>query len=446
MANLVVVGLQWGDEGKGKIVDLLCPAFDAVVRYQGGHNAGHTVRFRDRHFALRLIPSGILHPGQPCVMGNGMVVAPDAFFEELDQLHAAGVETRGRLFVSNRAQALLPLHAELDRAREAALGEGKVGTTGRGIGPAYEMKTARTGVRLSELGSPRLEERLGALMARVGAELAALGLRPTHTAAELVTLARAWAERLAPYLADTEHLLHGWLDAGKALLFEGAQGSLLDVDHGTYPFVTSSNPTAGGAATGTGVPPAALDGVLGIVKAYTTRVGGGPFPGELTDATGEHLRQRGNEFGTVTGRPRRCGWFDAVAVRYAVRLNGARALALTKLDVLDTYERIPVCVGYRHGNRVITEFPSCLETLEEAEPVYETLPGWRQETVGILEYDALPRAARDYVAFLERRVGAEVALVSTGPRREETIVRSHSQLARWLGERTAAVRAQLGAR
>ncbi|KAB2962504.1 MAG: adenylosuccinate synthase, partial [Thermoanaerobaculia bacterium] len=269
---------------------------------------------------------------------------------------------------------------------------------------------------------------------------------PAHSAAQVAALARGWAERLAPYLADTEHLLHGWLEAGKALLFEGAQGSLLDVDHGTYPFVTSSSPTAGGACTGTGVPPSALDGVLGIVKAYTTRVGGGPFPGELTDAVGEHLRGRGNEYGTVTGRPRRCGWFDAVAVRYAVRLNGARALALTKLDVLDTYEEIPVCVGYRHGGRVITEFPSRLETLEEAEPVYETLPGWRRETVGTLDFHALPQAARDYVAFLERQVGAEVALVSTGPRREETIVRADTPLAGWLGDRYASVRAQLAQR
>jgi adenylosuccinate synthase len=308
------------------------------------------------------------------------------------------------------------------------------------------MKIARTGVRLSELGSPRLEERLRAQLARVEAELTGLGIRPTHSAGELAALARGWAARLAPYLADTEHLLHGWLEAGRSLLFEGAQGSLLDVDHGTYPFVTSSNPSAGGASTGTGVPPSALDGVLGIVKAYTTRVGGGPFPGELTDAVGEHLRRRGNEFGTVTGRPRRCGWFDAVAVRYAVRLNGARALALTKLDVLDTYGEIPVCVGYRHGGRVLTEFPSCLETLEEAEPVYEVLPGWRQETVGVLEHEALPSAARDYVAFLERQVGAQVSLVSTGPRREETVVRRDTPLAAWLGGRLASVLGQLSAR
>lgn len=444
MANVVVVGMQWGDEGKGKIVDLLCPGFDAVVRYQGGHNAGHTVRFGDRHFALRLIPSGILHAGTECVMGNGMVVAPDAFFEELDQLHAAGVETAGRLRVSNRAHALLPLLAELDRARERAAGSAKVGTTGRGIGPAYEMKVSRFGIRLAELSSPRLEERLRALLVRLEPELAALGAGPIDGGpARVADLCRAWAERLEPYLADTEHLLHGWLAAGKSLLFEGAQGSLLDVDLGTYPFVTSSSPTAGGAATGTGVPPTALDGVLGIVKAYTTRVGGGPFPGELDDAAGEFLRKRGNEFGTVTGRPRRCGWFDAVAVRYAVRLNGATQLALTKLDVLDGFDEIPVCVGYRHRGEVVRDFPSCLETLEEAEPVYKTVKGWRKETVGVLDEADLPREARDYVELLEQEVGARVAIVSTGPRREETIVRAGA-LDAWLGERLAAVLAARG--
>jgi adenylosuccinate synthase len=304
------------------------------------------------------------------------------------------------------------------------------------------MKVARFGVRLSELGSSRLEERLRAQLARVEAELGALGGDPVGHPSRLADLCRDWHDRLSPFLADTEHLLHGWLAAGKALLFEGAQGSLLDVDHGTYPYVTSSSPTAGGACTGTGVPPTALDGVLGIVKAYTTRVGGGPFPGELLDAQGESLRRRGNEFGTVTGRPRRCGWFDAVAVRYAVRLNGARAVALTKLDVLDSLAEIPVCVGYRHAGRVLDEFPSCLDTLEEAEPVYETRPGWQSDTAGILDHDRLPAAARDYVRFLEERIGAEVALVSTGPRREETIVRTAGALGDWLGARLDAVLAQ----
>ncbi len=445
MANIVVVGLQWGDEGKGKIVDLLCPAFDAVVRYQGGHNAGHTVKFGERHFALRLIPSGILHPGLPCVMGNGMVVAPDAFLEELEQLHEAGVETEGRLFVSNRAQALLPTHVALDQAREAAAGKSKVGTTGRGIGPAYELKTARYGIRLSELASPELKDRLRRQMVRIEAELLAHGQEGLGGPGRLADQCRSWAERLAPFLADTEHLLHRWVQEGKSIFFEGAQGSLLDVDHGTYPFVTSSNPTAGGACTGTGVPPTALDGVLGIVKAYTTRVGGGPFPGELLDEAGERLRKRGNEFGTVTGRPRRCGWFDAVAVRYAVRLNGTRLVALTKLDVLDTLDEVPVCVGYRYRGDDLAEFPSCLETLAGVEPIYETRPGWNQDTSGIVDFEKLPGAARDYVAFLERQIGAEVAIVSTGPRREETVVRRSATLDAWLGDRLEVVMAGRGA-
>ena len=449
MANVVVVGMQWGDEGKGKIVDLLCPAFDAVVRYQGGHNAGHTVKFGDRHFALRLIPSGILHSDMQCVMGNGMVVSPEAFFEELEQLHAAGVDTRGRLFLSNRAQALLPHHAILDQAREQALGEGKVGTTGRGIGPAYEMKVARTGVRLGELAAGGVADRLRSQLARIEPELRSLGAlggevslaRPQRVEDDC----RGWAKRLEPYLCDTEHLLHRWLGEGKSLLFEGAQGSLLDVDHGTYPFVTSSSPTAGGASTGTGVPPTAFDGVLGIVKAYTTRVGGGPFPGELLDDQGEYLRKRGNEFGTVTGRPRRCGWFDTVAVRYAQRLNGAKLVALTKLDVLDELAEIPVCVGYRIQGAVTRELPSRLDHLERAEPVYKTLPGWRTNTVGILEYGKLPQAARDYIAFLEGEIGAEAALISTGPRREETILQSSPLLERWTSGRLARVLEQRGA-
>ena len=446
MANVVVVGMQWGDEGKGKIVDLLCPAFDAVVRYQGGHNAGHTVKFGDRHFALRLIPSGILHSGMRCVMGNGMVVSPEAFFEELEQLHAAGVETRGRLFLSNRAQALLPHHAVLDQAREQALGEGKVGTTGRGIGPAYEMKAARTGVRLGELAAVGIADRLRLQLARIEPELNALGGGVTLARPQRVEDdCRGWAKRLEPFLCDTEHLLHRWLDEGQSLLFEGAQGSLLDIDHGTYPFVTSSSPTAGGAATGTGVAPTAFDGVLGIVKAYTTRVGGGPFPGELLDEQGEYLRKRGNEFGTVTGRPRRCGWFDTVAVRYAQRLNGAKLVALTKLDVLDELAEIPVCVGYRIQGKLTRDLPSRLDHLERAEPVYKTLPGWRKNTVGILDYAELPQAARDYIAFLEEEIGAQAALVSTGPRREETILKPCELLESWTGGRLAKVLEQRGA-
>jgi adenylosuccinate synthase len=423
-------------------VDLLCPAFDAVVRYQGGHNAGHTVKFGDRHFALRLVPSGILHPGKRCVMGNGMVVSPEALFEELDQLHAAGVETKARLFISNRAQALLPVHAALDQARERSLGGGKIGTTSRGIGPAYELKAARYGIRLGELGASGVDARLRIQLARLAPELAALGAEAPALPTRVEDECRMWARKLEPYLADTEHLLHQWLDDEESLLFEGAQGALLDVDHGTYPYVTSSNPTAGGASTGTGVPPTAIDGVLGIVKAYTTRVGGGPFPGELTDEKGEFLRKRGNEFGTVTGRPRRCGWFDAVAVRYARRLNGAKLLALTKLDVLDELAEIPVCVAYKVDGATTRELPSRHDRLERAEPVFEVLPGWRKPTVGVLDESDLPREAREYVDFLEREVGAEIGLISTGPRREETILRDNPLLAGWTGGRLPQVIAE----
>jgi adenylosuccinate synthase len=423
MANVVVVGLQWGDEGKGKIVDLLCPAFDAVVRYQGGNNAGHTVKFGNRHFALRLIPSGILQPELPCVLGNGMVVSPEAFFEEIGQLREAGVETEGRLFVSNRAQAVLPQLVELDRAREEAAGAGKVGTTGRGIGPTYEMKAARLGLRLSELGSPRLEERLRAQLVRVESELVALGAGRVGQPGPIADRCREWAERLAPYLADTEHLLHGWLDEGRSLLFEGAQGSLLDVDHGTYPFVTSSNPTAGGAATGTGVLPTSIEGVLGIVKAYTTRVGGGPFPGELTDERGEHLRKRGNEFGTVTGRPRRCGWFDAVAVRFAVRANGIDALALVKLDVLRGFPRLRICTAYDLPSGRTQRFPASATDVMAARPVYRELPGFDGDVSAARRFDDLPAPARDFVLAIEAEVGVPIELVSVGPSREQVIRR-----------------------
>lgn len=444
MPNLVVVGLQWGDEGKGKVVDLLCPAFDAVVRYQGGHNAGHTVKFGERHFSLQLIPSGICHPGVQCVLGNGMVVAPDALFVELAKLHDAGVETAGRLHVSNRAHTILPSHARLDQARERQAGGGKIGTTARGIGPAYETKVSRAGIRLGELADPDLEARLRSQLARVDVELQSLGDEPSVGPNRLADLCREWAARLAPLLCDTSSLLLGWIEEGKSLLFEGAQGALLDVDHGTYPFVTSSSATSGGAATGSGVPPTALDGVLGVVKAYTTRVGGGPFVGELQGEEGEFLRSRGNEYGTVTGRPRRCGWFDAVAARYSRRINGAAAVALTKLDVLDHFDQIPICVGYRHRGVVLREFPASLRVQEEAVPVYRVVRGWQQETVGLREWSALPVAARDYVSILEEELGCPVALVSTGPRREETVLRDDPALDRLIGAGRAAVVAARG--
>jgi len=439
MANVIIIGMQWGDEGKGKIVDLLCPAFDAVVRYQGGHNAGHTVRFGDRHFSLQLIPSGILHSDLLCVLGNGMVIAPDALLSELGRLYEAGVRFDGRLFLSNRAHVLLPCHAELDQARETARGKERIGTTSRGIGPAYESKASRCGLRLCDLYAPDLEDRLRVLLHRIDVELTSLGGTPLAQPAAVADQCRAWAERLKPSLADTEQLLNGWIAEGKSLLFEGAQGTLLDLDHGTYPYVTSSNSTAGGAATGTGVPPTRIDGVIGVLKAYTTRVGGGPMVSELEGKVGEFLRQRGNEFGTVTGRPRRCGWFDTVVARYARMINGVDTIALTKLDVLDQFEEIPVCTGYRLHGESVRYLPPERRALEGAEPVLHTMKGWKKDTVGILDPADLPPAARDYIDFIEQEVGAPVSLVSTGPRREETMVREDPHLARLTSGRLGRV-------
>jgi adenylosuccinate synthase len=427
MNSVVVLGMQWGDEGKGKIVDLMTPAFDAVVRYQGGHNAGHTVRFGDRHFALHLIPSGILRPDTQCVLGNGMVVHPRAFLEEIDQLESLGVSTRGRLFVSDRAQLLLDLHVAVDIARENALGDFKIGTTSRGIGPAYEAKVARSGLRLGDLWSADFDGLLKDRMARQIRDLgAALDLETVY--GETRDRLEEWNPRLEPYVTGTTSLLNDWLDAGRRLLFESAQGTLLDVDHGTYPYVTSSNSTAAYAATGSGVPPTAIQGVVGVLKAYTTRVGAGPFPTELLDETGERIRKRGNEYGTTTGRPRRCGWLDLPGARYARRINGVSAIALTKLDVLDSLDEIPVCVGYRVDGELLHDFPGDIEVLARVKPEIEVVPGWRRQTAGLVEYSDLPAAARDYVELIEAAVGAPVAIISTGPRREETIVRSNASL------------------
>jgi adenylosuccinate synthase len=451
MANLIVVGMQWGDEGKGKIVDLLCPAFDVVARYQGGHNAGHTVKFGDRHFSLHLIPSGILHPGALCVLGNGMVIDPEAFLAELGRLEGMGVRSHGRLFVSDRAHLILPSLAELDRAREAGSGARKIGTTGRGIGLAYEAKAGRVGLRVADLYDDRIEDRLRAQIERLRPELEALAGSEKREQPSLPSLdelgvrCRGWAEKFAPFVRDTASLLEGWRKEGKSVLCEGAQGALLDLDHGTYPFVTSSNSIAGGACTGLGVPPTFIDGALGVLKAYTTRVGGGPFPTELNDATGEFLRQRGNEFGTTTGRPRRCGWMDLVAARYARLLNGIDVIALTKLDVLDTQEEIQICTGYRHRGKVLTDFPARLDVVENCEPVYRTVKGWNSPTIGVLEFEDLPVEARDYVRLLEDEIGARISLVSTGPRREETIVNEDPLLAELTSGRLAAVLQERGA-
>jgi adenylosuccinate synthase len=450
MANVIILGMQWGDEGKGKIVDLLCPAFDGVVRYQGGHNAGHTVRFGDRHFSLHLIPSGILHPGMLCVLGNGMVVAPDAFLQELGRLSEAGVDSADRLFISNRAHVLLPCHALLDQAREAARGAGKIGTTSRGIGPAYEGKISRCGLRMCDLFAPDLDERLEAQVEKIQQELSALGAEACPPAGDVAAQCRAWGEHLRPRLRDTEQLLNGWIAAGKSLLFEGAQGALLDVDHGTYPFVTSSNSTAGGACTGSGVPPTRIDGAIGVLKAYTTRVGGGPFPSELHGEVAEFLRKRGNEYGTTTGRPRRCGWLDTVVARYGHLLNGVDAIALTKLDVLDDFDEIPVCTGYRlkggAEGRVLRDLPPDLASLEGAEPVLRTMKGWKTSTVGIVDEAGLPPAARDYIDLIEQEIGAPCSLISTGPRREETLLGDDDTLRRLTAGRLDHVMEQRSSR
>ena len=433
--NLAVLGAQWGDEGKGKIVDLLSPAFAVVARSQGGHNAGHTVIVDGDEFILHLIPSGILHPGVTCVIGNGVVIDPVALFAEIDQLRTRGVDTTDRLLVSSRAHVILPYHRDIEAASEARLGAQRIGTTSRGIGPSYEHKAGRCGVRIGDLADRRPRGRLAGLIEANVAErnLAiaepVLDWRPVWEAAIGV-----W-ERLGPLVADTSRYLHDALEAGRPVLFEGAQGTMLDIDHGTYPYVTSSNATIGGVCTGLGVGPRAIDGVLGIVKAYTTRVGGGPFPTELDEPQAERVREWGREYGASTGRPRRCGWFDAVGVRYAVRLNGITALAMTKLDVLDNLDELRICTGYRCGDRVLTDPPATVGELASCEPVYETMPGWAGSgrTAGAMDERALPAAARAYLARLETLSGAPIAIISTGSDRADTIVRRDSPVGRLVG-------------
>ena len=421
--NLCVLGAQWGDEGKGKIVDLLTPEFSIVARYQGGHNAGHTVYANGRKFVLHLIPSGILHDGVICIIGNGVVVDPLALFAELDELAGMGIDVTGRLLVSDKAHLILPYHREIELLAEARRGEQKIGTTSRGIGPAYEDKIARRGIRVGDLAD---ESGNGGLAAAVRENVAARNRVVGNTdlrASEVLDGLRAHWTRLRPLVADTSLYLHQAMTAGKRVMFEGAQGTLLDIDHGTYPFVTSSNATAGGAATGLGVGPGAIGRVLGVAKAYTTRVGGGPLPTELTGEMGERLRETGQEYGASTGRPRRCGWYDAVAVRYAARVNGLHSLAITKLDVLDGIGELQVCTGYRCGNQTLTEMPGDIAQLSQCEAIYETITGWDAPTRGITEYDALPDKAKRYIARLEEISGVPASIISTGSAREHTIIR-----------------------
>ena len=432
MKNVVVVGAQWGDEGKGKVVDILAPHFDIVARYQGGHNAGHTVRIGDRKFILRLIPSGILHEECSCVIGNGVVVDPRAFNAELQELREMGVECEGRLVVSSRAHLILPYHVALDRAREERLGVNSVGTTMRGIGPAYEDKASRRGIRAGDLLYPDLlREKIRSNIKEKNLELVSMGAEPVAPDSTLDEFL-VEALRLKPFIRDTAMMIDTATRDGKSVLIEGAQGTMLDVDHGTYPFVTSSNATAGGAATGLGLAPKKITGALGIAKAYTTRVGGGPFPTELLDEHGAYLQKRGNEYGAVTGRPRRTGWLDATVVRYAVMLNGFDALALTKLDVLDEFDDINISTGYRCRGELLEGMPYGANVLAECEPVYETLPGWKATTSRTTNFDELPPAAKDYIRRVEELCGAPVALISTGPDRTETIIREGSPVSDWM--------------
>jgi len=422
--NVVVIGTQWGDEGKGKIVDWLTDHAQGVVRFQGGHNAGHTLVIGAKKTVLHLIPSGILRGNVDCYIGNGVVVSPKALVEEMDELGAAGVRgVEARLLVSEACPLILPYHVALDRAREAVK---KIGTTGRGIGPAYEDKVARRAIRVQDLFKPvRLAEKLQGLLEYHNFVLTQYHGQPAVDFQQTLDEALALAPRLAPLVADVPRALYHANRAGKNLLFEGAQGSLLDIDHGSYPYVTSSNCVAGAAAAGAGIGPHHLHYVLGITKAYTTRVGGGPFPTELSDDIGEQLRQRGQEFGATTGRPRRTGWFDAAALKRSIQLNGVSGLCITKLDVLDGVEALKICVGYRIDGELSEILPVGAEELERCEPVYEELPGWKESTVGIKAYDALPKAARDYLKRIEALAGVPIDLISTGPDRDETIVRRH---------------------
>jgi adenylosuccinate synthase len=424
--HVVVLGTQWGDEGKGKIVDLLTDQAEVVVRFQGGHNAGHTLVINGEKTVLHLIPSGILREHVQCLIGNGVVLAPDALLTEMRKLEATGVPVRERLRLSAACPLILPYHVSLDQARELKRGDAKIGTTGRGIGPAYEDKVARRGLRLGDLNTPsRFAERLREVLDYHNFALTQYYGVDAVDFQRCFDDAMAMGQELLPLMTDVTAELQKYREAGAKILFEGAQGSLLDIDHGTYPFVTSSNTTAGGTATGSGFGPLYLDYVLGITKAYTTRVGGGPFPTELFDSTGARLAERGHEFGATTGRPRRCGWFDAVALRQAVNINSVSGLCLTKLDVLDGLETIRICIAYQDADGNPLQSPVDAEDYAKVVPVYEDVPGWSESTIGAKSLSDLPQAARDYIAKIETAVGAPIDVISTGPDRVETIVLRH---------------------
>lgn len=432
MKSVVVVGAQWGDEGKGKVVDYLAGSFDYIARCAGGHNAGHTVIFDGHRFVLQLIPCGILRPGKQAVIGAGVVVDPAALVAEIETLAKAGIDVNGRLYVSDRAHLIFPYHRELDKAAEAARGSNKIGTTSRGIGPAYEDKMARRGLRVCDLMDEALFREKAARVFQEKDALAKGAYGSSLSGAGAVEETLRLGAKIRGYVTDVAELLNGALDRRQSVLFEGAQGTMLDIDHGTYPYVTSSSATSGGATTGLGVPPTKIKGVIGVTKAYTTRVGSGPFPTEMPDLEAKEVRDRGKEYGAVTGRPRRCGWLDLVVLRYAKMINGIDSLVVTKLDVFDTQREIQVCTGYRHKGSPMREMPASAEELEKVTPEYKTLRGWNESTYGVRDAKKLPSAAHDYLKFISDFLQVEIGMISTGPEREATIVPAGTRLASWL--------------
>ncbi|MBI4691562.1 MAG: adenylosuccinate synthase [Nitrospirae bacterium] len=423
MAVIVIVGAQWGDEGKGKIVDVLTEKADGVARYQGGHNAGHTVVINNEKFILHIIPSGILHKEKVCIIGNGVVVDPASLIEELDGLKKRGIEAGKNLFLSKNAHLIMPYHTAIEKEQERLKGSKKIGTTGKGIGPAYVDKTARAGIRAGELLYPEIfKEKLKTNISVVNHLLKNLYNASGFDTNAVYGEYMEYAERLSGYITDTDIILNRMIDDNKNIICEGAQGTLLDVDHGTYPYVTSSSASAGGACTGLGIGPTRITKVIGVVKAYTTRVGEGPFPTEINDSLGEHIREKGGEYGATTGRPRRCGWLDMVVLRHSIRINGFTGIVITKLDILDGLEKIKICTGYRYNGRVYEEFPKELNIIEKCEPIYEEIPGWKENTSGTKEFENLPEAARAYIKTIERMLGVEIHIVSSGQKRDELIV------------------------
>jgi adenylosuccinate synthase len=422
MSTRVVIGAQWGDEGKGKIVDLLSSESDFVVRFQGGANAGHTLKFDDKKVVLHLIPSGIFNGNADCVIGNGVVIDPVALVEEIKGVQEMGFSLEGRFFISQTAHVILPYHKLLDQLKEKRRGGDAIGTTGRGIGPAYVSKVSRIGIRMIDLlDRETLRTKIEQNLTDINFALENLYKEPLLSTDDLMNELEDAIQTLEPFICNTTNLLHEGIHEGKNILLEGAQGTLLDVDHGTYPYVTSSSPTSGGACIGSGIPPTALDKVMGITKAYCTRVGNGPFPTELLDETGEELRKKGAEFGATTGRPRRCGWLDLVALKYVVQINGMNELTLTKMDVMDGFDEIKVCTSYKIDGKETNVFPLSLDEIEKVEPVYTTLPGWKNSIEGITDWNKLPSTAQSYIRFIEEYLGVRFTIISTGPKRSETI-------------------------